>query len=491
MIRPSYLSALFVAAASAGCYENFGKAQILTSAGGVAECRIAVDGSDRIHLLYAQGAQLYAQTSTDRGLSWSVAWLDSAAPGGERRVVAAADRGRPDDLYSFYWVDDPAIRLARSTDGGGTWETAEVIASGADSARGLCLAQSGVDDALLLGFEADGSAFAMRSDDFGATWEAPVEIHRGNDPSMRLWKLEITADGASHALLSDALPDSSASTFFVATSTDGGLSWPAPDPIYAPKSGEQAGDGDLLVLADGLHAAFSTRLGPSASVNHASRIGEDWEVESVILENTQSVVADLRLTTTPLGLPVLVSYRLGANVYYQVWDGALWTEPERLNNAWNRVPAHYGGMGALSDGAMGATWGDDRLQTAGLADLAFALSDPNDELDFGVTLIDSTLASSVAPGDSLSFDFEVGNWTPTASTVDVWIEYGGAGRRSGVLSKAKVFVGPGETAVFDYTRVVPAGIATGIWDLTVYVGIFPALEYDSDMFSVDVRGGAS
>ncbi len=483
---PSILAAVAIAGACSGCYENFGKTQILSSGAGVEESRIVVDLADRIHLVYVQGGDLAARSSLDRGASWGDVTIDDGVAGGGNRLAVHSDTVEPDHLYAYYWVDDPALRFARTTDGGATWVASEITAAGIDSARGLCLGIDPLDRALVLAYDASGAAYSRYSADSGASWSAPSVIRVGDAANLRMWKLSFLSDGELIALFSDTADDRSAQTFFVASSWDKGQSWGSSIPLHDPNPGEQAGAGDLIVLDDELHAAFSTRLGDRSSVNHAARSGEDWEVESAILENTQSVVADVRLATALAGLPILASYRRAENIYYQIWDGSTWTFPARLNNAWKRVPEHYGGMGLLSDAAIGATWTDDRLQPGASADLAFALSDPSNELDYGVSLVDSTLVSSLVEGDSIAFDFEVGNWTSWPGTVDVWVEYSGVRGRSGLLLKGRISLSSGESRILRLVRLVPIGTAAGWWDLKVLVGDYPVADHDTDMFSVEV-----
>ena len=475
---------LVIAGACSGCYENFGKTQILSSGAAVEESRIVVDLADRIHLIYVCGGDLAAQSSLDRGVSWAEVAIDTGVLGGGNRLAVLAGDVEADHLYSFYRVDDPALKFARTTDGGTTWNSSE-ITTAADSARGLCLGENPHDGALVLAYGADGVAYSRFSADSGENWSAPSVIRVGDTSSLRLWKLAFLADGELAALFSDAVDNPSTQTFYVASSWDNGQTWTSPVSLYEPISGEQSESGDLIVANEQLHAAFSTRFGDRSSVNHASRSGEDWEVESAILENTQSVVADVHLATAIAGWPILASYRQAENIYYQVWDEWTWTSPARLNNAWKRVLAHYGGMGVLSDGAIGATWSDDRLQPGVSADLAFALSDPSNELDYGVSLVDSTLVSTLVEGDSIRFDFEVGNWTSWPGTVDAWIEYSGDRGRSGLLSKRRITLNPGESSILRLERLVPIGTAAGRWDLKVLVGDFPVADYDTDMFSVE------
>jgi hypothetical protein len=218
--------------------------------------------------------------SADGGASWS-------AP---QTLIADAqvfnDKGSitadPTDTHFIYAVWDrltganhSATTLARSTDGGTTWETARAIYDPGSSNQTLgniivVLPDGTLEDIFTeidtpAGAAQNASLRAVRSSDHGVTWSAPIQIAEelsigAYDPNTGiairdggdLCSVTVDSAGVIHVVWQDArfsggLRDGVA----MSRSTDGGLSWTAPVQINAAPE-TQAFVPIVAVRADGI-----------------------------------------------------------------------------------------------------------------------------------------------------------------------------------------------------------------------------------------------
>jgi hypothetical protein len=176
-----------------------------------------------------------------------------------------------------------SVRLATTTDAGGTWSAPRSIASLAGTPVGNVIAVlpdgTLVDVFVLAPASQQGNAseVAIRSTDAGATWSAPITIASlaGRDvigsqpPGVRggggLPDIAVDArSGTIHAVWTDR--PSGAPQVLVSTSTDGGRTWSAPaivprggsGPVFLPSVALTAA-GSVGIEYTDLRAATSTQ----------------------------------------------------------------------------------------------------------------------------------------------------------------------------------------------------------------------------------------
>jgi hypothetical protein len=240
-------------------------------------------------------SEILVNRSTDGGLHWSapVSLINdnspftfddknsiTADPTDSRFVYAIWDRGNfPSDTRELHSVagTPKSLRsdamLARSTDGGATWEAARAIFAPQASQFGIghqivVLADGTLVDGFML-FHGSGSnkkgqeVAVMVSHDHGVTWTAPITVAKVlpgfvSDPDdgtpLRTGDIipEIAAgpNGTVYMTWQDATLAPSASAIAFAKSLDGGLTWSTPVAINkAPTA--QAFTPSIRVLPDG------------------------------------------------------------------------------------------------------------------------------------------------------------------------------------------------------------------------------------------------
>ena len=218
--------------------------------------------------------------STDGGLTWgnpATLILDganffndknsmTADPTDSRFVYAAWDRLTNDNRGP--------LMFSRTTDGGLTWETARTLYDPGVGAQTIGTVIGVLPNGTLVNFfvtlrTAGGitraEQTAMRSTDKGLTWSAPIKVADfmgigGRDPETGqairdgayLPQIAVGPQGQVHAVWQDARFSAGARDAIVmSTSTDGGLTWGAPQRVSA-NADTQALIGSVNVRADGV-----------------------------------------------------------------------------------------------------------------------------------------------------------------------------------------------------------------------------------------------
>ncbi|MEP0767173.1 MAG: exo-alpha-sialidase [Fimbriimonadia bacterium] len=173
---------------------------------------------DEVITSYHVGNRIFVTRSADGGKTVE----GVANPDGDRRGALSAVLARsPDGKVHSAWLQfgrRPAIRYSRSADGGKTWDTPRdiVLMYPLDyRGRAQCFPTIGVDPqgtihiAWAEGKGRDGSSdkagdvYAVRSEDGGETWSAPLKLTDGEDADdaykIQPW-LEVDATGRVHVV---------------------------------------------------------------------------------------------------------------------------------------------------------------------------------------------------------------------------------------------------------------------------------------------------
>lgn len=206
--------------------------------------------------------RLEAMRSTDGGRTWEapVVIVDTSADDRNPAVGVAPDgtvvlayhaQGSYDDDGS--WMPElrrVEMRIARSRDGGRSWEDSVSLGFPAmkkHSAFGHIVSLPGGTMLLPLygsdndsADEADDCAYLLRSDDGGRTWHSPSLIAQGYNETALL----LTSDGVLLAAMRSADRGGLVS---VSRSLDGGYAWDAPSEV----TGEREHPADLTLLSNG------------------------------------------------------------------------------------------------------------------------------------------------------------------------------------------------------------------------------------------------
>jgi BNR repeat-like domain len=205
-------------------------------------------------------AVLVASRSHHGGRRWSSPVTFAGPSVRVEREVVTADPSRPGHAYVVWWERDPLMpfvgsthRFARTSDGGATWSapaTLDTAPEGAlDQSAEILVLPNGSLLALLARLQLEGDAafqklFAVRSEDQGATWSAPVQVTSQPiapipDPEtgdalpnqdLTFHSAAIAPDGTVYVAW-DRDSSASSGTIDIAKSSNGGRSWSAPTPL--------------------------------------------------------------------------------------------------------------------------------------------------------------------------------------------------------------------------------------------------------------------
>jgi hypothetical protein len=205
-------------------------------------------------------AALVASRSRDAGRSWSPVVTFAGPNVRVEREVITADPARPGHAYVVWWERDPLMpfagsthEFARTTDGGASWSppvTLDAAPAGAlDQSAEILVLPNGSLLALFARFQFEGAGavqklFALRSEDQGRTWSAPVQvvsqpIQPYFDPETgdQLPNQDLTFHSAAMApdgtvyVAWDRASSGTSGTIDIAKSSDGGVTWSGPTPL--------------------------------------------------------------------------------------------------------------------------------------------------------------------------------------------------------------------------------------------------------------------
>jgi hypothetical protein len=265
-------------AANGGNFERATDPWVAFSPNGTAyQMSLAFSGAS---LTAGSSSAMLVFRSTDGGLTWGTpATLisDGANFFNDKNTITAD----PTDSRFVYAVWDRLtndnrgpLMFARTTDGGLTWEPARAIYDPGTSAQTIGTVIGVLPNGTLVnlfvtlrtvGGVTRGEQTVMRSTDKGATWSAPIKVADfmgigGRDPDTGaairdggyLPQIAVGPQGQVHAVWQDARFSAGARDAIVlSTSTDGGLTWGAPQRVSANVD-TQALIGSVNVRADGV-----------------------------------------------------------------------------------------------------------------------------------------------------------------------------------------------------------------------------------------------
>jgi hypothetical protein len=343
---------------------------------------------------------------------------ETAYPNAEVEPHLAIDPSNPNHLVAAWQQDRMSDGGARglatsvSVDGGLTWSIRQPapftqcaggvyarasdpwVAIGSSSVLQIGIAFTGAANAI----GARSAVLVSRSVDGGNSWSAALPLI--DDDGTRFFndKESLTIDSTDPSYVYavwDRLDASGRGITLLARSTDGGVSWASPVPIFDPGAGRQTIGNVAVTTPDGAVHVFFTELGPSAG-NPAVTEGSLNVMRSTNKGVTWSApvrIAQLLAVGTRLPAQTSVAVRAGEilgtfaahpgnGTLYAVWQdsrftggardsialatstdgGATWSTPARVNaNA--SVPAFTPTLAVLASGLIGVTYYDFR-QTA-------------------------------------------------------------------------------------------------------------------------------
>ena len=342
----------------------------------------------------------------------------TAYPNAEVEPHLAIDPSNPNHLVAAWQQDrlsdggSRGLATSVSVDGGLTWGTRQPapftqcaggvfarasdpwVAIGSSSVLQIGIAFTGAANAI----GARSAVLVSRSVDGGNSWSAALPLI--DDDGTRFFndKESLTIDSTDPSYVYavwDRLDVNDRGITLLARSTDGGVSWSSPVPIFDPGAGRQTIGNVAVTTPDGSVHVFFTELGPSTS-NPAVTEGSLNVMRSTNKGLTWSAptrIAQLLAVGTRLPAQTSVVVRAGEILgtfaahpgngkLYAAWQdsrftggardsialatstdgGATWSAPVRVNANAN-VPAFTPTLAVLASGLIGVTYYDFR-QTA-------------------------------------------------------------------------------------------------------------------------------
>jgi hypothetical protein len=213
-------------------------------------------------------------------------WIDGRATEAARRA-GAPHHGAAHDGHDGAAGGEPLgpeIRVARSTDGGRTFGASAVVDRDACPCCRTSLAR-GPDGTLYVAwrkiFAGDVRDIVVaRSTDGGATWEAPVKVHEDGwvypgcphaGPSIA-----VDSSGTLHVVWYTGAPGRAG--LYLATSRDGARTFGPPQPL-GPAGSTPVSHARVAAAGDGVWVAWEDRTAPAGRVT-LSRCGPDGVARS-------------------------------------------------------------------------------------------------------------------------------------------------------------------------------------------------------------------
>lgn len=334
----------------------------------------------------------------------------------------------------------------------------------------------------------------VRSSDQGETWSVPSQVaESATDYNIRPQGLQYLDDGTLVVFYgiagvegSDDNPD-----YFVQRSSNNGLTWSAPIRVNNTVSGRQNLGGDLIHADGTLHAVWASDLNYKHNISNDG--GLTWEGNTVL---DWTVAYDPRLASPPHDPSVVVSFRTGIldgaerdsrNLLSRTFDGTEWSETRRINSFIGSCTGQ-GGLVATSDDVIVATWQDNFDNDWSNKRFAYsAYSDPNRAEDYGVSFQTSTIPQDAVRGEPIEFSYTVGNYTDVPATMDVWIDvYGQQQFLFRELKRNVVTLAAGEETTLTYSSLVPPGAPRQDYIISAYLDTDGYDLIDRDGFEVKV-----
>jgi hypothetical protein len=309
------------------------------------------DGDQELHLAWVHSEEddIFYRCSTDVGQSWTA--MESLTGDGTTATQRApelvvASTGK---VYAA-WRDDRFdpngdIFLASRPGCGGSWNAAMPVTVAATIGPSQDDPMLAIDsrDNLYLTWEEDSDIYFSRSNDHGQSWSAK---HKLNDESGATANSpDILVDSAGEKVLVAWAYDSNAaeSNIYLASSTDGGLTWSAnfplsPNPIedqHHPVVA-QAPDGALYVAwaGRGIYISRSRDGGqawdPAVTV-HAGQSAFDWSGTSLTVDNQGTLYLTWHDNRHMLNPPYYTPY-YDIFMAYSRDGGQSWSENIQLND---------------------------------------------------------------------------------------------------------------------------------------------------------------
>ena len=409
------------------------------------------------------------------GVTPFVEGCDGVAPSGTLYVNAevepfvAVNPRDPDNIVGVWQQDRWSTGGARglltglSLDGGRTWLPrfpAFTRCAGGNAANGgdyerasdpwVTFAPDGTAYQIAIVFNGRtfdaGSANAVlvsRSADGGRSWGSPLTLIRDGS-SFFNDKESITADPTDPRLVYavwDRLALAGGGPTMFARTTDGGLSWEAPRPIYDPGPASQTINNQIVVLRDGTLVDFFTQIDTVDGTARATLAvvrsldkGVTWSAPGVITPvqalGTRDPETGVRvrdganlgsIAAGPRGELVVAwqdarfsgGVRDGIAVARSLDGGASWTTAIRVNRE-PAVPAFVPAVHVRSDGTIGVSYYDLRSNTddRGTLPTDYWLAESIDGQSWTETRVAGPFDLAIAPNSSGLF---VGDYQGLAS----------------------------------------------------------------------------
>ena len=178
------------------------------------------------------------------------------------------------------WKTGTSILARRSTDGGQTWDTAQTLASDAQSVTEPQIASSADATAATVVWERnDNTLRSSRTSDAAATWDAAVAMTADNTVAPRIAS---SADGMRITATWWRILGGVDPTIFAQTSGDGGQTW---GPVNALSAvGGDATYPQVVSSADGnlITVAWSPFLGGEVRAATSTDAGDSWETSKAV-----------------------------------------------------------------------------------------------------------------------------------------------------------------------------------------------------------------